>query len=85
MYYRIPFNEIENKIKNNEYFYEDIYGFMTLVKCTSEVKSTITKLRDMPTKQLSWTGYIKDRGVIDYMITEGFTHYGPKLYERKEK
>lgn len=32
----------------------------------------------------SWTAIGSDGNIIDYLITEGFEHYGPKIYSQPQ-
>ena len=62
------------KINKGDIFYEIEYG--QKIKCEAITQPVKTD------DQWKWKGKDLESGaVIDYLQTEGFEHYGPKLYE----
>lgn len=64
---------IVEEIKIGDIHYEFEYGFC--------IKSEVTSL---PVRNESglweWTSKTESGGIINYAISEGFSHYGPNLY-----
>ena len=61
-------------IKTGDILYEFEYG--TCIK--TEV---ITEPERSEDGQWTWKGFSEGAGEINYLVTEGLTHYGPNLYD----
>lgn len=71
-------NVIVNEIKIGDIHYEFEYGCG--IKC--EVISLPIRTKSGDYYQWSWQSKnLKTGNVIDYLITEGLSHYGPNLYD----
>ncbi len=69
----LSIKELE-KMQVGETYYECQYGMNKQIMILTEPKW------DQHHVQLTWTARNEENNVIEYLITEGFEHYGPRIY-----
>lgn len=72
----LTYEELKN-MKIGEVYYES--SQYANIKFT--VKSKPIEKQNKDLTQLTWIGSVKDQEDIDYLITKGLEHYGPKIYK----
>lgn len=76
--------EIQN-LQIGDVIYECEYGMNIEVRVTSVPTSSVSTEALGKRTQWHWTAENTQTGqVIDYLLTEGLSHYGPRLYRRPE-
>lgn len=66
-----------NEIKIGDIFYE--CSQYCNIKFT--VKTLPVEIQNGDLTQLQWIGKVEGEGDINYLITKGLEHYGPKIYK----
>lgn len=68
-------------LKIGDEFYEFAYGINIHLVVTSDVKENTVIIDGKGRKQYSWFARNVDADhEVEYLVTEGLEHYGPKLY-----
>jgi len=68
-------------LKIGDEFYEFAYGFNMHLVVTSHVKENTVIIDGKERTQYSWFARNVDTDhEVEYLVTEGYAHYGPKLY-----
>ncbi len=71
-----------NELKIGDTLYEYGYGLELITKVITTPISTDIEINNKLYKQWSWKSMVQNsNAIVDYVITEGMEHYGPKLYD----
>lgn len=74
-----------DKFEIGDVFYECEMGMNIEARFTSKPVSHVEQMHDGPRTQWTWTAENTQNGqVINYLLTEGLSHYGPRLYTQPE-
>lgn len=65
------------ELKIGDVFYEECPPFYGVLICTSDVIKTFHD--DLGKNQFTWQAVDHTGKVVDFLITEGLEHYGPKV------
>lgn len=70
-----------NDLKDGTIFYECRSGYNAKYILVDDVVINEVEIHDKQHKQYKWKAlHEKSNTVTDFLITEGFEHYGPRLY-----
>lgn len=71
-------------LKDGDVFYECEYGMSYQYKVVGDVQITMYEDTNTERHQWQWKGVSPDGREVDFLVTEGFEHYGPKLYSEPD-
>lgn len=67
-------------LKLGDKFYECEYGVNMEFEVVEAPVSEQTEILDTTHLQWRWKGKRKDGEIVEFLLTEGYGHYGPKIY-----